>query len=166
MSGPSGTHPEGTTSERPRHPAAPSPIRRRRFHAARVRVRAFRMKVRARPGLNLAWRIGIGVLGGLVLVVGVIAIPYPGPGWLIVFAGLGILSTEFTWAGRVLHVARYYYDQWVAWVRRQNKVVQLLLALATAIIVLATLWLLDGLWFVAKLVGLGQWTWLHSPIMA
>jgi hypothetical protein len=54
----------------------------------------------------------------------------------------------------------------VAWVRRQNKVVQLLLALATALIVLATLWLLDGLWFVAKLVGLSQWTWLHSPIMA
>ena len=165
MSGPSGTHPEGTTSERPRDTAAP-PVRRRRLHGARVRVRAFRMKVRARPGLNLAWRIGIGVLGGLVLVVGVIAIPYPGPGWLIVFAGLGILSTEFTWAGRVLHVARHYYDQWVAWVRRQNKVVQLLLALATALIVLATLWLLDGLWFVAKLVGLGQWTWLHSPIMA
>lgn len=159
------THPEGTTSERPREPVAP-PARRRRFHAARVRVRAFRMKVRSKPGLNLAWRIGIGTLGTVVLIVGIIAIPYPGPGWLIVFTGLGILSTEFEWAGRVLRFARRYYDRWVAWVKSQNKVVQLLLALATAVVVLATLWLLDGLWFVAKLVGLGQWTWLHSPIMA
>jgi uncharacterized protein (TIGR02611 family) len=124
------------------------------------------MKVRARPGWNLAWRIGIGVLGGVVLVLGIIAIPYPGPGWLIVFAGLGILATEFTWAGRLLRFARRYYDRWAAWVKRQNKVVQLLLALATLAFVLATLWLLDALWLVAKIVGLGHWTWLHSPIMA
>jgi uncharacterized protein (TIGR02611 family) len=124
------------------------------------------MKVRARPGWNLAWRIGIGVLGGVVLVLGIIAIPYPGPGWLIVFAGLGILATEFSWAGRVLRFARRYYDRWVAWVRRQNKVVQLLLALATLAVVLTTLWLLNALWLVAKIVGLGHWTWLHSPIMA
>ena len=71
------------------------------------------------------------MLGTVVLVLGIIAIPYPGPGWLIVFAGLGILATEFTWAGRLLRFARRYYDRWVAWVRRQNKVVQLLLALAT-----------------------------------
>jgi uncharacterized protein (TIGR02611 family) len=146
-------------------PAVPAP-RDGRLHAARVRLRAFRTKVRARPGWNLAWRIGIGVLGTVVLVVGVIAIPYPGPGWLIVFAGLGILATEFAWAGRMLRFARRYYDRWVAWVRRQNTVVQLLLALATLVVVLVTLWLLDALWPVSKIVGLGHWTWLHSPIMA
>ncbi|HEY2221847.1 TIGR02611 family protein [Actinomycetospora sp.] len=157
---------------RPDRPAAPGdgpaapPAHHGRLHDARVRVRAFRMKVRARPGWNLAWRIGIGVLGGVVLVLGIIAIPYPGPGWLIVFAGLGILATEFSWAGRVLRFARRYYDRWVAWVRRQNKVVQLLLALATLAVVLTTLWLLNALWLVAKIVGLGHWTWLHSPIMA
>ena len=137
-----------------------------RLHAARVRLRAFRAKDRARPAWNLAWRIGIGVLGTVVLALGVVAIPYPGPGWLIVFAGLGILATEFTWAGRLLRFARRYYDRWVAWVRRQNKVVQALLALATLAVVLVTLWLLDALWLVARIVGLGQWTWLHSPIMA
>lgn len=51
----------------------------------------------------------------LVLVVGVIAIPYPGPGWLIVFAGLAILATEFDWARRVLRYARGKYDAWTAW---------------------------------------------------
>ena len=107
-----------------------------------------------------------GVVGTIVLIAGVIAIPYPGPGWLIVFAGLGILATEFEWAGRVLRFARRYYDRWTAWVKRQNKVVQLLLALATCAIVLVTLWLLDAPWIVAKFVGLGHWTWLRSPIMA
>ncbi len=144
----------------------PTPPRERRLHAARVRLLAFRARIRAHPGWNLAWRIGIGVLGTLVLVLGVLAIPYPGPGWLIVFAGLGILATEFTWAGRVLRFARRYYDRWVAWVRRQNTAVQLLLGLATLAVVLTTLWLLDALYLVAKIVGLGHWTWLHSPIMA
>ncbi len=35
-------------------------------------------------------RIAIGIVGGLLLVVGIIAIPYPGPGWLIVFTALAI----------------------------------------------------------------------------
>src|SRR3954463_5664330 len=103
-------------------------------------------------------RIGTGIVGGVVVIVGILAIPYPGPGWLIVFAGLGILATEFTWAGRVLRFARYYYDQWVAWISRQNLVVKLLVGLATFAIVLATLWLLGALSMVAGWVGLDSWT--------
>jgi uncharacterized protein (TIGR02611 family) len=155
------THPPATSDvDTPRAP------RDGRLHAARARLVAFRARVRARPGWNLLWRIGIGVIGTAVLVLGVLAIPYPGPGWLIVFAGLGILATEFTWAGRLLRFVRHHYDRWMAWVRRQNRVVQALLGLATLAVVLATLWLLDALWLVARLVGLGHWTWLHSPIMA
>ncbi len=150
---------------RPDRPAPVEDPPEGRAHAAVVRLRSFRATVRARPGWNLVWRIGIGVIGTAVLVLGLIAIPYPGPGWLIVFAGLGILATEFTWAGRLLRFARRYYDQWVAWVRRQNRVVQLLLGLATLAVVLATLWLLNALWLVAKVVGLGHWTCLHSPIL-
>jgi uncharacterized protein (TIGR02611 family) len=142
------------------------PVGAGRLHAAGVRLRAFRAKVRAYPVWNLVWRIAVGVLGTAVLVLGVLAIPYPGPGWLIVFAGLGILATEFTWAGRLLRFVRRYYDRWMAWVRRQNRVVQALLGLATLAVVLTTLWLLDALWLVARLVGLSEWTWLHSPIMA
>ncbi len=130
----------------------------------RGRVRRVRRRVRANPRANLAWRVAIGVVGTLVLVVGVIAIPYPGPGWLIVFAGLGILATEFTWAGRLLRFARRHYDRWMAWVGRQNVVVKALLGLLTCAVVLATLWLLGAFSLVAQLVGLGHWTWLQSPI--
>lgn len=51
-------------------------------------------------------KILIGVVGGLVTVIGVIALIAPGPGWLIIFAGLGILGTEFAWAGRALKTAK------------------------------------------------------------
>lgn len=141
-----------------------SSIRRTPDRTLRGRIHRVRNRIRQRPKLNVAWRIGIGVLGAIVLILGVIAIPYPGPGWLIVFAGLGILASEFAWAQRVLHVARGYYDRWSAWVRRQNVVVQLLIAAATGLIVVVTVWLLDGFGLVAGWVGLGHWTWLQSPI--
>ena len=149
-----------TTADPPDTEIRPTPDR-----TLRGRVRRVRNRIRERPRLNLAWRIGVGVLGSLVLVLGVVAIPYPGPGWLIVFAGLGILASEFTWAQRVLHFLRYYYDQWSAWVKRQNIVVQLLLAALTGLIVVATIWLLGGFSLVAGWVGLERWTWLRSPIM-
>jgi uncharacterized protein (TIGR02611 family) len=50
-------------------------------------------------------RIAVGIVGGTVTVVGVIALVAPGPGWLIIFAGLGILATEFAWAAYVLEHA-------------------------------------------------------------
>lgn len=132
----------------------------------RGRLRRFRSRVRQRPQLNRAWRCGIGVLGGIVLVVGVVMIPYPGPGWLVVFAGLGILATEFAWAGRLLRWARRHYDHWMAWVSRQHVAVKALLFLMTCAVVLVTLWLLDAFGLVARVLGMGHWTWLYSPIMA
>ncbi len=47
----------------------------------------FRARIEERPTMRRAWRIGVAVLGAAVLALGIIAIPYPGPGWLIVFAG-------------------------------------------------------------------------------
>jgi uncharacterized protein (TIGR02611 family) len=57
---------------------------------------------------RLVWRIVIGVIGGAVTVAGAIALVGPGPGFLIVLAGLGILATEFAWAARVMVRTRTY----------------------------------------------------------
>lgn len=100
-------------------------------------------------------RTAIGVVGSIVLVVGIIAIPYPGPGWLIVFAGLAILATEFTWAQRVLDFAKSRYDGWTDWLKAQHIMVRALVLAATCAVVLATLWLLN----VYGLVN----GWLHLP---
>ncbi|GAA3862676.1 TIGR02611 family protein [Saccharothrix violaceirubra] len=115
------------------------------------------------PALLLTYRIGVGVIGGLVLVAGVLMIPYPGPGWLVVFAGLAILATEFAWAGRVLKFAKRYYDAWVEWLKRQSLLVKGLVIAGTCAIVLVTCWLLGAFSLVGSWVGL-DWAWLESPI--
>ena len=131
----------------------------------RARVRAFRERIDERPGARRAWRVGVGVLGAVVLAGGILAIPYPGPGWAIVFVGLAILASEFEWAKKVLRFAKGKYDAWTGWLKRQHWTVQLLVLAATGLIVVATLWLLNAFWLVAGWVGLREWTWLQSPIL-
>ncbi len=64
---------------------------------------------------EFVYRIVVGVVGLVVFAVGIIAIPYPGPGWAIVFIGLGILATEFEWARRLLAYAKERYDKAMDW---------------------------------------------------
>ena len=56
-------------------------------------------------------RIAITVVGFLVILIGLILIPLPGPGWLIVFAGLAILAREYVWAERLLNHAKQKVGQ-------------------------------------------------------
>ncbi|GAC68852.1 TIGR02611 family protein [Gordonia soli] len=129
----------------------------------RVWARKRRYVIRRDPKLNLGYRIGVGLIGAMVLAGGIVAIPYPGPGWLIVFLGLGILASEFTWAHRLLTFARGKYDLWLDWMKQQHWSVQALFGLATFAIVCVTLWLLGAIGSVAGWVGLHQ-SWLQSPI--
>ena len=126
------------------------------------RRRKFRARIGANPTLDLAYRITVGVVGLIVLTVGILAIPYPGPGWLIVFAGLGILASEFEWAHRLLEFARQHYDRFMAWFSRQSIVVKAAGALLTTVIVLLTLWLLGTFSLVGGWFGL-DWGWLERP---
>ncbi|GAA3012475.1 TIGR02611 family protein [Actinokineospora diospyrosa] len=111
------------------------------------------------------WRVGVGLVGGLVLAAGIVMIPYPGPGWLVVFAGLAILAVEFSWAHRTLTYARSKYDAWTDWLRRQHLAVRLLILALTGVIVVATIWLLNGFALVGGWIGL-DWPWLGSPLFA
>lgn len=45
-----------------------------------------------------AWRVGVFVVGMTILALGVVLLPLPGPGMLVVVVGLGVLSVEFAWA--------------------------------------------------------------------
>lgn len=123
----------------------------------------WRDRLRERPAADLTYRIVVGVVGLAVFAVGIVAIPYPGPGWAIVFIGLGILATEFDWARRLLGWVRERYDKAMVWFKSQGLWVQVLGGLLTAAVVLATLWLFGALDFAAKLVGLER-PWLQSPI--
>ena len=58
--------------------------------------------------IALKWirRIAIAVAGFTVLCVGVAMIVLPGPAFIVIPAGLGILALEFAWAKRWLVVAK------------------------------------------------------------
>jgi uncharacterized protein (TIGR02611 family) len=123
----------------------------------------WRDQLRERPTADLTYRIVIGVVGLAVLGLGILAIPYPGPGWAIVFVGLAILATEFEWAHRLLKYTRERYDRVMDWFKAQGLWVKALGFVLTAAVVVATLWLLGALSFAAGLVGIEQ-PWLKSPI--
>src|ERR1700749_2240399 len=89
-------------------PARPRPSR----WAWLVAVRAAGRRV---PGGWLIWRIGVTLVGLVVIAIGAVLIPLPGPGWLIVFLGLGIWSTEYEWAHRLLGTARRLVGKWWDW---------------------------------------------------
>jgi uncharacterized protein (TIGR02611 family) len=132
----------------------------------RPRIRRWarwRDQLRERRAADFTYRIVVGVVGLAVLGVGILAIPYPGPGWAIVFVGLAILATEFEWARRLLKFTRKRYDLVMDWFKRQGLWVQALGVVFTAAVVAATLWLFGALAWAAGLVGLEQ-SWLKSPI--
>ncbi len=110
-------------------------------------------------------RIGTAIVGGLVVLIGLVLIPYPGPGWLIVFAGLAILATEFEFAATWLSWLKLKYKTWQSWVKRQPKALQILILGVTGIVILATVWLLNTFGLIDNLF---EWhlDWLHSPVLS
>ena len=56
-------------------------------------------------------RIAVTIAGFAVLLAGVALLVLPGPGWLLIFVGLGILSTEYMWAKRLLDTAKRKAEQ-------------------------------------------------------
>lgn len=108
-------------------------------------------------------RTAIAIVGGIVVLIGIVAIPYPGPGWLIVFAGLAILATEFEWAGRLLEKLRTHYNHWLAWVKRRGLLIRAVLGGITAAVVVFTMYLLNMYGLIDNWLQLGM-NWLHSPL--
>lgn len=98
-----------------------------------------RHHIRKRRMTNFAYRVIVGVIGATVIAVGIVLLPLPGPGWLVIFAGLFILSTEFLWAQRLLHFARAKVEAWTDWVMAQSMLVRGLIGLATFLLVMGAL---------------------------
>lgn len=112
-------------------------------------IRGLRARVRATPAGRLAWRIGVTVAGVVVIAIGVVLLPLPGPGWLIIFAGLGLLGTEYAWARRLLTRLRDFVVRWSKWAAGQGTVVRVLLGLASLVFLAA---MAIGCWYFYELV--------------
>ncbi|MGW7264407.1 TIGR02611 family protein [Streptomyces sp. NPDC054842] len=52
--------------------------------------------------LHTVWKVGVFFAGLAVVGAGVVLLPLPGPGWLVIFAGVGVWATEFVWAQLLL----------------------------------------------------------------
>ncbi|HEX5566388.1 MAG TPA: TIGR02611 family protein [Streptomyces sp.] len=63
--------------------------------------------IRASRALHLSWQAGVFLVGLAIVVVGVLMLVLPGPGWLVIFAGLAVWATEFVWAQLVLRWTRH-----------------------------------------------------------
>jgi uncharacterized protein (TIGR02611 family) len=105
----------------------------------RVRDSRWRQRLAGRRSVDHGYRVVVGVVGGLIVALGLVAIPLPGPGWLIVIAGLFVLATEFTWAERLLEFTKRHVKGWTDWVSRQPAWVRVLIGLATAAFVYGVL---------------------------
>lgn len=86
-----------------------------RLSGAQDQLLRVRHWVVARPGGRTYWRLIVAVTGGVVVLAGLTMILLPGPGWLTVFLGLGIWSTEFAWAARMLKWTKQKVTQTARW---------------------------------------------------
>jgi len=109
--------------------------------SVRERLGGLRQRLLSTPAGRLISRILTAVLGTAVIVVGIILIPFPGPGWFIVFTGLAILATEFLWARRLLKYARGILTRWWTWIGRQHSLVRFLVGAAGLAFVGGVVWL-------------------------
>ncbi len=105
----------------------------------RVADARWRRRLAARRSIDHAYRIVVGIVGGLIVAVGLATIPLPGPGWLTVIAGLVVLATEFTWAERLLDYTKRNVRAWTDWLGRQPLWVRLGITALTAAFVYGVL---------------------------
>ncbi|WCZ35708.1 TIGR02611 family protein [Corynebacterium heidelbergense] len=110
------------------------------------------------------------LLGWLIVIVGLITIPFPGPGWFTVFIGFGVLSLELHWSHRLLTWAVQQYDKLEGWYKSASTPVRAAMAAATLVLI----WIVFALiayimwrfelagWAMPLLDRLASWTGLHK----
>ena len=80
-----------------------------RFEEAAIEAEfetGFREETREEARRGVVTRLLRMTAGTIVTILGVIMMPLPGPGLLIVAIGLGILSRDVAWADRLLQIVR------------------------------------------------------------
>ena len=94
-----------------------------RAHRMSRRVGAFMARwrgwLRKWPWLDTFYKVLVTALGLAIVALGLLLVPLPGPGWLIVFLGLTLLGSEYHWARRLLawlrRVLARFWERWNAW---------------------------------------------------
>src|SRR5882724_3905374 len=102
-----------------------------------ARRRGLRARLRANAVTRVPYLGLIALTGAAVIAVGIVLLPLPGPGWVIIFIGLGIWATEFRWAARLLRWVRSRVRAWTAWLGRRRLLTRAAVTVALAAATLA-----------------------------
>lgn len=86
----------------------------------RQRLRTTLELIRSNPTGRITLQVFVAVSGALVVALGIVLIPLPGPGWLLVIGGLGIWAIEFHWARRLLAFTKRKVQSWTRWIGGQS----------------------------------------------
>jgi len=82
---------------------------------------AWRRKIRQNRRQLAVYRFGVAVAGLLLICVGFISGPIPGPGGIpLVLLGLAIWSSEFEWAYKLMQWFKRLLHRYQAWPRRRQ----------------------------------------------
>lgn len=80
----------------------------------------------------------VAVLGGLLTLAGIALLVLPGPGFVLVAAGLAVLATQFSWAAKPLDYAQHQAQEGIDEVGHSK--VRAGLAAAAALVSSASVW--------------------------
>jgi uncharacterized protein (TIGR02611 family) len=105
----------------------------------RARARATLRIIRANPTGRIAFRVFVGFAGALVVAIGLVLVPLPGPGWALVILGLAIWAIEFVWAKQLLRFTRTRVQRWTRWVKSRSWPVRIMLGVCGLVFIGALL---------------------------
>lgn len=123
----------------------------RPWRRLRLSFLRWRRMVMSNPHTARIYRFVVGGLGTLVVLIGLVLVPLPGPGWLVVIIGLFVISSEFRWAQRILHFVRVHVERWTLWILNQPLWLRLTVAALSAVLVGVFIW--GVFWF----IGIPDW---------
>ncbi len=152
-----------TEHEQPRD--QPAPPARQLFLGAEADRFAWRARIKRNPTTRRIYRVSVGVVGGLLILLAGATGWLPGPGGIpLALVGLAVLASEFEWADRLLGWVKAQVQAWARWVAGKPVWFRWLGAVLTAVVVLAAVWLY------LRLLGVPTWlpgsseVWLQQNI--
>jgi uncharacterized protein (TIGR02611 family) len=124
----------------------------------------WRRRLRANPTTRPALRLTVGLVGLVLVGGGLLLVPLPGPGWLIVILGIAVWASEFEPASNLLDFVKARVRLWEQWVRVQPRWVQALVALGTFLFVAAVAWAALKLTGLPSFLPAGLTSWLQDNL--
>lgn len=102
---------------------------------------AWRRRLRENPRTQGIYRIAVGVVGTLLIVLAVLTGWLPGPGGIpLAIAGLAVLASEFEWAQRLLHPIEVRWKGFLRWSEGKPTWMKVAGGAVTVALVVAVVW--------------------------